>query len=264
MKYFLVVLSLVLVFTAVQAQKVDVKEMVKKADLLLRGENSSNQFVDFVVHRPGNVVTRKMINYQYTAEYSLTHTLTPLRDRDGILLKRKYDLWMFDPKLRKSIRIPFSIMHQGLYGSDFTYDDIAKVTNWSDDYKPKLRGVSKKMTEEHKSKVYIVDLTPLPGRPIAYKRLRLWIRAEGNITIRAQFYNNDMKVDRIMNLTDIKKVDDREMPTKWTMVNLLKKGYYSIWHIKNARYNDIKDDKMFNKRSLENPPTPTWEKKASR
>ena len=56
------------------------------------------------------------------------------------------------------------------------------------------------------AKVYVVDLTPLPGRPVAYKKLRLWIRDKDGIMVRQHFYNDDLKVTRVMQYSDIREI----------------------------------------------------------
>jgi len=144
-------------------------ELVRKADHLLRGEISSKHYVDFDVYRPGQIIRRKMIIYLRKRKFGLSQFVAPLRDRNTTILKRGYDLWMYTPRIRKTIRIPFAMMHEGILGSDFTYDDIIKEATLADDYSHKIIGVSRKMSKIY-GKVYVVDLYPLPGRPITYKK----------------------------------------------------------------------------------------------
>ena len=55
-------------------------ELVKKADLLLRGEDSSEHHVNFVVNRPGQKIARKVVVYLKGKKYSLTHFTKPIKE----------------------------------------------------------------------------------------------------------------------------------------------------------------------------------------
>lgn len=232
-------------------------ELVKKADLLLRGENSSEHYVDFVVNRPGQKIARKVIVYLKSKKYSLTHFIKPIKDRDTTILKRDYDMWMYTPSVRKKIRIPFGMMHQGVLGSDFTYDDLLKESTLTDDYTHKIVSESKGMKKKH-GKVYIVDLAPIAGRPVTYKKLRLWIREKGSILLRTQYYNEKLEVVRVLSYSDLKVIDGREIPTTWKMSNLEHEGYSTDYTIIDGKYNKIEDDNIFAPKTLENPPSSDW------
>ena len=245
-------LTLLLSFTYADSKAT---ELVKNADMKLRGKISSFHAVEFVVHRPGKVVERTMLAYLKGKKFSFAHFTKPVRDKNTTLLKRDHDLWMYTPKVRKIVRIPFGMMHQGVLGSDFTYDDIVKEATLTDDYDHKIVGVSKKFSKRFKRKVYIIDMFPKPGRPVAYKKLRAWISPKGSQFYRLQYYNDNLKVTRILKYSNFQKIDDRVIPTKWTMYNLLKKGYKTTYEIKKGRYNKITEDGMFVQRSLKNPPS---------
>jgi outer membrane lipoprotein-sorting protein len=236
-------------------------ELVRKADILLRGEISSNHYTNFIISRPGMVSERKMIVYLKGKKYSLAHVTEPIRDRDTVFLKRDYDLWTYTPVVRKNIRIPVTMMHEGVFGSDFTYDDLIKEASLADDYTHTIIGISKSLEKVH-GKVYVIDSLPLPDRPIAYRKLRLWIRESPfPMIIRQQFYSEKLEVVRVLDYSEVRQVGNRTLPTKWEMVNLTQNGYSTLYQIINASYNDIADEEMFALRSLENPPSPAWEKK---
>ncbi len=237
--------------------KLDLKEMVKKADLLLRGEQSAIEHMYFIVRRPGSTIERKTILYLKGKPFSFFQCLEPVRDLNITLLKRDGDVWMYTPSVRKSIRIPLANMHEGVLGSDFTYDDIINMSTLSDDYEPVLVGDSKAMEKEH-GKVYVLDLTPLPGRPIAYKKLRLWIREKDNILLRQQYYDEKLQVTRALVYSDIKEMGGRNIPTKRTMVDLSKEGYSTELIFINAAFNTLTDDEIFSPRSLTEPPKPKF------
>ncbi|BBM82290.1 outer membrane lipoprotein-sorting protein [Candidatus Uabimicrobium amorphum] len=242
-----------------QAEKLpDATALVKKADLLIRGEKSSNQYVNFEVRRSGkDPVKRKMGVYLKGRDYSFTHVLAPIKDRDITILKRHQDMWTYTPKIRKQIRIPVAQMHESVLGSDFTYDDIMRESTFTDDYSHKIIGTSKAFAKKYGT-VYVLELTPLPGRAIAYRQLRMWIRELDGNMVRVQYYNDDLQVTRIMDLTDIREVGGRSIPTKWVMFDVQKKGNYTLYNIQNAKYNEDMKDSTFEQRSLAEPPQAVW------
>ena len=259
------VITLVLIFcvaTIALADNPNPSELVKKADLLLRGEKSSIHLADFVVYRPGKEIKRKILVYLWGKKYSFTNFLAPISDRGTTLLKRDYDLWMYTPRLHKKMRIPFSMMHQGVQGSDFTYDDLVKEATLSDDYSHKLVGLSPSMSKGD-NKVYVVDLHPLQGKPVAYKKLRLWIQENEPMILRQQFYNDDLQVVRILEFSEIRDMGGRRIPTVWKMKDVEKQDHYSVMQILKASYNEIQDESTFAPRSLQNPPPPPLWKKTS-
>lgn len=237
--------------------KVDAKALVTKADLLIRGESSSIQYSTFTVIRPGSTVEREFISYLKGKPFSFTHFLKPMADRNITFLKRDYDLWTYSPKVRKEIRIPVTMMHEGIMGSDYTYDDMVKASTLADDYDPKIVGVSKEMEKAH-GRVYVLDLTPLPGKPIAYKKLRLWIREEGTIILRQQYYDDNGQVTRVQEYSEIKEIGKRVIPTRYEMFDATKQGHSTVMVVKNAEFNTLESEDIFAQRSLDNPPKPTW------
>ncbi|NQV03590.1 MAG: outer membrane lipoprotein-sorting protein [Bacteroidia bacterium] len=234
--------------------------LVKKASLLLRGEVSSNHHISFVVHRPGIEKKREMIVCLKGNDYSFGHIISPLRDRNITFLRRNHDMWTYIPKVSKAIRIPFAMMHEGVLGSDFTYEDLFKAYTLTDDYSHKILGLSKAMSKKH-GRVYIVELLPLPGHRAVHKKLRLWIKEKPNpMILRQQFYNDKLEVVRVLVFSEIRKYGDRNLPQMWKMNDLTKKGYYTVYKIINASYNDIESAEMFAEKSLASPPKPIWKK----
>jgi hypothetical protein len=269
-KPILTILFLTLLILPLGAEDKDIKkvkfpnatDLVKAADELLRGAISSVQEADFIVIRPDRKILRTFLVYLKGTNLSLAQFLAPLRDKNITNLKRKYDLWLHTPKIRKTIRIPATMMHEGFMGSDFTYDDIVKATTLTHGYFHKIIGVSKKY-EKKFGTVYVVDLKPRPEMPIAYPKLRLWIKAEGTILLRQAYYAQNPKtkklfVQRIVVFDDIKELGGRTFGTRQTMVVMEKKGYRTIFHTKKAEYDKGIEDSVFNMRSLTSPPKPKW------
>jgi outer membrane lipoprotein-sorting protein len=240
------------------AELPNAKELVRKAELLLRGEESSVQFISLTSIRPGKKMSWEMIIYRKGTDYCFCHVTKPIKFRNTTLLKRKKEVWVYDSQSQRRTAIQDTQMQEKLFESDFTYEDILQKTSFAEDYSHKIVGISKKLSTKD-SKVYVIDLKSLPDRSTPYAKLRLWIREKGFVLLRKQYYDSALKVYRVMKFSDISELAGREMPTLWTMYEITKKGHFTRLEIKNARFNQSLDEKIFEPGSLSNPPKPpSW------
>ncbi len=72
---------------------------------------------------------------------SFIRILSPAKDAGTGFLKLHPNLWMFIPRVERTIRIPPSMMLGSWMGSDFTNDDLVKESSTLDDYDHRLLGI---------------------------------------------------------------------------------------------------------------------------
>jgi hypothetical protein len=230
-------------------------ELVRKAEQRLWGEESSALFISSDAVRPDRKIRRPMVIYRKGTDYSFCYVL---KDSGTVpelsLLKRKKEVWDYAPRVDKVIRIPASLHHEKMLGTDYTYDDVLQISSLTEDYSHKIVGLSKAMSKKH-GKVFVVDFLPLPQSSGVYKKLRAWIREEGSVLLRMQYYDANLKVTRVLQLSDMRLMDGRDIPTRWTMLDLTKKGYYTDWRITKAQFNHLKNDSIFDEKSLRAAPS---------
>ena len=65
------------------------------------------------------------------AKRSLIRILAPKKDAGTGFLKLHPNLWMYVPRVERTVRIPPSMMLQSWMGSDFTNDDLSRESSWS-------------------------------------------------------------------------------------------------------------------------------------
>src|SRR5262249_34449877 len=157
-----------------------------------------------LVERPSQpVIERKMKLWAKGRDLSLTEFLEPAADKGKRFLKNGKDLWSYDPTYRRKTRIPPSLMFQGMLGSDFTYDDVVRASSLSQDYDPKLQGLSKEYKDKGYGDVYVIELTRKANATVAYPKLELWIQKDTNILLKQRYHDAEGKVVRYMILYEI-------------------------------------------------------------
>ncbi|MDP4186273.1 MAG: outer membrane lipoprotein-sorting protein, partial [Bacteroidota bacterium] len=150
------------------------------------------------------------------------------------------------PSIERLIKIPPSMMMQSWMGSDYTNDDLVKESSIVIDYTHKLLGKEKVREVE----CYKIELLPLPDAPVTWGKIITWISVNGFDQWKAAFYDEDMKLINVMNAYDIKRMGDREIPTRLEIEPVSKKGNKTIFEINSIIYNQPISDSFFSQQNM--------------
>ena len=194
----LLLLIIAVCTTSVKAEEnFDPLTLVTSAIDQTRGLSSYSEMT-MLIKRPS--WQRESTLYAWTRgrEDALIRFVAPARDAGNALLKQGNNMWTFNPKLNKSIRLPGGMMSQSWAGSDFSYDDMSRSDKWIKHYR--LEHVA---TEEADGlKTYTIDAIPFDDAPVVWGKERLRIR-EDSVLIEAIYYDQDMQPLRRMVSTEI-------------------------------------------------------------
>ena len=207
----------------VPAQNIDIKELVKKADEKLRGTSSIGTF-SMIIQRPGWERAISMKSWTLGTEYSLIYITAPAKEKGQVFLKRKSEMWNWVPSIDRMIKIPPSMMMQSWMGSDFTNDDLVKESSIVKDYEHQLLGED--TIEGYPC--YRVELIPHEEAAVVWGKIIMWISQKELLWLKAEFYDEDDFLINTEILTDIKKMDDRVIPTRMEMIPAEKEGNKTI------------------------------------
>lgn len=211
-----VLLSTTTAVTALGAEKAagtspDAGRIVTDAFNYMRGLASISR-VDMTIHRPDWRREMTMKAWTLGTAESLFTIISPPRDEGNGTLKKGREMWMYNPKVNRVIKIPPSMMAQAWMGSDFSNNDLAKSDSLLNDYTHRLDG-----TETHEGQtVYRITSTPKPGAPVVWGRQTLKIRAD-HIFLEQTFFDEDLEPVKSMTTREIKKFGDRLFPSVWRM-----------------------------------------------
>lgn len=228
-----------MLFTAAMANAQDVKEIVKKADDKFRGKSSEGTMT-MIIERPTWSRTVTMKSWSMGNDYSLIYITAPAKEKGQVFLKRESEMWNWVPTIERMIKIPPSMMMQSWMGSDFTNDDLVRESSLVIDYTHKLIG--EETIDGYKC--YKVELIPLPDAPVVWGKVLMWISKDEFYWLRSEFYDEDNMLVNTEILSKIKKMDDRNMPTRLEMIPADKEGNKTTMIYDKIDF-DVKIDESF-------------------
>lgn len=229
---------LLAVLFALSASSQDIREIVRKSDEKFRGSSSAGSF-SMTIERPGWSRTISMKSWSLGTEYSLIYVSAPAKEKGQVFLKRKNEMWNWVPSIERMVKIPPSMMMQSWMGSDFTNDDLVRESSIVKDYTHKLLG------EETVANYlcYKIELIPLEDAPVVWGKVLIWISKTDNLWLKAEFFDEDGVLVNTEMLSDIKKMDDRVIPTRMEMIPADKKGNKTIMIFENTDFEvPLKED----------------------
>lgn len=212
-RHILVAIMLVGPVYPVFSQDVDIEKIVRQADEKFRGTSSIGELT-MIIERPSWSRTVSMKNWTLGNDYSLIYITAPAKEKGQVFLKREQEMWNWVPNIERMIKIPPSMMMQSWMGSDFTNDDLVKESSMADDYSQKLLGEEKIQGYN----CYKIELVPHDDAPVVWGKVIMWISVREYHWLKAEFYDEDGYLVSTEILSDIKQMDDREMPTRLEMI----------------------------------------------
>ncbi len=237
MKYRILLLLLTVLVHGVFAQ--NAKEIVQKADEKFRGKSSKGEMT-MIIERPTWNRTVSMKSWSLGNEYSLIYITAPAKEKGQVFLKRESEMWNWVPTIERMIKIPPSMMMQSWMGSDFTNDDLVRESSIVTDYTHKIIG--EETINGHET--YKIELIPLPDAPVVWGKVLMWISKDEFYWLRSEFYDEDNILVNTEILSDIKKMDDRTMPTRMEMIPANEEGHKTILIYDKIDF-DVKIDESF-------------------
>ena len=223
----------------------DATEIVRMADEKFRGE-SSRGVTTMIIERPSWSREISMKNWSLGDEYSMIYITAPAKEKGQVFLKRKSEMWNWVPTIERMIKIPPSMMMQSWMGSDFTNDDLVRESSIVKDYDQVLTGEETLRDYEcHK-----IELTPHPEASVVWGKIIMWISKNEYHWLKAEFYDEDGELVNTEILSEIKLMDDREMPTRMEMIPADKKGHKTILIFDEIEFNVDLDESFFSQQNM--------------
>ena len=183
-------------------------------------------------------------------ERSFVRMEAPSKDRGTGFLKLHPNLWIYIPRVERTMRIPPSMMLQSWMGSDFTNDDLVRDSSETDDYDHRLLGIETEVDAHPGRQAYVIEYIPHEDAPVVWGRILAWIDVERGVVLRQEFYDEDGEKLRTMQFEDIRQVDDRWLPHVWRMTPENKEGHQTTIEIKDMDFDAEIQDDIFTKRNL--------------
>jgi len=236
MRIFFLFFQFILFSTIVSAQ--DIKDIIRKSDEKFRGASSTGTF-SMTIQRPTWSRTISMKSWALGTEYSLIYVTAPAKEKGQVFLKRGNEMWNWVPTIERMVKVPPSMMMQSWMGSDFTNDDLVRESSIVKDYTHKLLG--EETIDGYPC--YKAELTPLENAPVVWGKVLMWVSKQDFLWLKAEFYDEDGVLVNTEILSDIKKMDDRVIPTRMEMIPADKKGQKTIMIFEDTKFDvPLKED----------------------
>ena len=222
----------------------DAPNLVKAAVNYYRGK-ASIATVDMTIHRPGWERTMTMKAWTKGQKDSIFIIIAPPKDRGNGTLKRGQEMWIYNPKVNRVIKLPPSMMSQAWMGSDFSNNDLAKSDSIIADYTHKITETE----THHGKKVYVVKSMPKPEAPVVWGMQKLRIR-EDHVFLSQAFYDEDFELVKIMTGHQIQMLGGKLFPKVWKMQKADVKDEYTLLSYKELAFKQDLPDRLFTLSSL--------------
>lgn len=229
------------------AETPDADAIVQRAFRHMRGAASESR-VEMTIHRPDWERTLTLRVWTRGETESLVRIVAPARDEGNGTLKNGAEMWMYNPKVNRVIKVPPSMMSQSWMGSDFSNNDLAKSDSLLRDYDHRLTGTE----EVDGHTVYRIVSTPMPGAPVVWGKQHLRIRAD-DILLEQVFFDEDGEPVKRLTASDIALRDGRLLPGTLRMEKTDAPGEYTRLVYQEIDFLDFLPDRYFTLSALRTP-----------
>ena len=234
-----------LIVLAFQANAQDAYQIIKQADEHLRGTSQKAE-MSIEVQRPKWSRTMEIKAWSLGYDYSFILINAPARDKGTVFLKREKEIWNWQPKIEKVIKLPPSMMMQSWMGSDFTNDDLVKESSILLDYTHEIIGDTLILDRA----CYTIQLTPKPEAAVVWGKIKTFIDKSDFLQLGSEFYDEDGYLITKMEASEIQSFGNKILPSKMVMTPMEQEGQKTILRYKSIEYNIDIDQSFFSKQNM--------------
>ena len=223
----------------------DARSIVENSFNYIRGQ-ASIATVEMTIHRPDWARSMTIKAWTRGQKDSLFYIDAPAKDHGNGTLKKGREMWIYNPKISRVIKVPPSMMSQSWMGSDFSNNDLAKSDSLLTDYSHSIVG-----TEMHEGKaVYLIKSLPKPDAPVIWGMQMLKIR-EDFIWLSEVFFDEDLKPVKEMTMLEIQMLGGKLYPKIWRVNKTDQEDSYTQLTYKALSFKDSLPDNLFTLSSLQ-------------
>ncbi|MFO8163997.1 MAG: outer membrane lipoprotein-sorting protein [Thermodesulfobacteriota bacterium] len=241
------ILFIVPIYAVVDAKAQDAQALVEDSFNYFRGKASVST-VSMTIHRPDWERTMTIKAWTKGEDESIFWITSPPKDYGNGTLKKGDQMWLYNPKVNRVIKIPPSMMSQAWMGSDFSNNDLSKTNSLLEDYHHTIIG-----NEAHDGKeVFVVESTPKQQAPVIWGMQRLKIR-EDLIFLSQEFYDEELRLVKALTGFDIQMMGGKLFPRMWKMQRADAEEEFTLLEYKMIAFDVELPDGLFTISSLKRP-----------
>ena len=210
----------------------DLEALLKEVEDLYRAESSHSR-VEMTVTTPRRTRTLAMEMWTEGDEKALIVIESPAREKGIATLKVERNLWNYLPRIKRTIRIPPSMMMGSWMGSDFTNDDLVQESSLRKDYTYALGGWSRD------PEGWVVRLEAKPDVVGLWKSIEFVVTLDPVLPVAARYYDRKDRLARTVTWSEVEEFGDKKVPALMTLVPVDEK---KEGHKTEMRYKEIEFD----------------------
>lgn len=241
MKTLILAIVLVVVVSSTVQSAPDARAVLRRIEDNHRG-GSGKFTIALTVDRPGRQTEYVLAIWTDGDERALVLVKAPPRDAGQAFLRDGDNLWIYTPRLKRSLRLPPSGRSESFLGSDISYSDLAG-RDTEQDYTPRI-------LSEAEGTV-ILELQPNPGAPTPYGKLIVKAASGTYAPLEWTFYDQRDRAVKRITFSEHTKVGTRLFPTRTVLDDLLRSGYRTTAVVRDPRFGAAVSDACFTLQALE-------------
>ncbi len=235
----------IVVMSSLQVMGQDAKEIVETMDKKWRGDYVTQEMTMTIV-RPTWQRAISMKSWGRGLDYSMVYITAPAKEKGQVFMKRDKEMWNWVPSIDRMIKLPPSMMMQSWMGSDFTNDDLIRESSVVRDYEHSIIG-----EEEILGRMcYKIQMIPKPDAAVVWGKVIIWISKEDYLQLKIEFYDEDEFLVSTQNLSEIKPMGGRVIPTKLEMIPADEEGKKTVIDIISADYDTEIKESFFSQQNM--------------
>ena len=226
------------------AEARNAKDLVRAAFEHYRG-NASRATVEMVIHRSSWQRSMTMEAWTKGTSKSLIRITAPAKDDGNGTLKNGRDMWTYNPKVNRVIKLPPALMSQAWMGSDFSNNDLSKSDSILNDYTHTQVGTE--TSDGHT--VFVIKSMPDSGAPVVWGMQMLKIR-DDHIMLSQEFFDEELKPVKKITVAEIQMLGGRMFPKVWKMQEQGMHDQYTLLLYHQLEFPDDLPERLFTVQEL--------------
>ena len=223
------------------------EQILKKAEQKLSSTSVIAE-MDITITRPRWTKKMSLKTWAKGTEYAMAYVTGPDKDKGTVYLKSGNDVYNYLPKIKKTVKLPATLLSQNWMGTDMSTDDLVKLTQLTQDYSATVSG-SKMVSGRD---CYEITLTPKADADVLWGKLVTCIDKKDYIQLKTVFYDEDLEAVNTMVASEIKNLGGKMIASKMVMTPAGKAGQSTKVAYRSMTFNKTIPSAFFTKANMPN------------